>query len=77
MDRSNKALGASNEAIIAYNTFHDRIRHTSKQVEQVARYAERLQQQATQVGNDASKYREYMGAMACFIGDLANRGNVF
>ena len=48
-----------------------------KQVEQVARYAERLQQQATQVGNDASKYREYMGAMVCFIGDLANRGNAF
>jgi hypothetical protein len=33
----------------------------------------RLQQQATQVGNDASKYREYMGAITSFIGDLANR----
>ena len=49
----------------------------SKQVEQVARYAERLQQQATQVGDDASKYREYMGAIACFIEDLANKRNAF
>ena len=78
LERSNEALGASNEAIIEDNTvFHAKIRHMEKQVEQVARYAERLQQQATQVGNDASKYREYMGVMACLIGDLANRGNVF
>nr|XP_034917840.1 myosin heavy chain, embryonic smooth muscle isoform-like [Populus alba] len=78
LERSNEALEASNKAIIADNTvFHDRIRHMSKQVEQVARYAERLQQQATQVGNDVSKYREYMGVVASFIGDLANRGNAF
>ena len=64
--------------IIADNTvFHDKIRHITKQVEQAARYAERLQRQATQVGNDASKYREYMTAITCFIGDLANRGNAF
>jgi hypothetical protein len=28
----------------------------TKQVEQVACYAEKLQQQATQIGNDAAKY---------------------
>lgn len=68
LERSNEALGASNEAIIADNTvFHDRIRHMSKQVGQVARYAERLQQQATQVGNDASKYREYMGVILLIV----------
>jgi chromosome segregation ATPase len=78
LERSNEALGASNEVIIADNTvFHDKIRHITKQVEQAARYAERLQRQATQVGNDASKYREYMAAITCFIGDLANRGNAF
>ncbi|XP_061955602.1 uncharacterized protein LOC133677538 [Populus nigra] len=78
LERSNEALGASNEVIIADNTvFHDKIRHITKQVKQAARYAERLQQQATQVGNDASKYREYMAAITCFIGDLANRGNAF
>ncbi|KAL9398031.1 hypothetical protein Peur_006992 [Populus x canadensis] len=78
LERSNEALGTSNEVIIADNTvFHDKIRHITKQVEQAARYAERLQQQATQVGNDASKYREYMAAITCFIGDLANRGNAF
>ncbi|XP_061944625.1 uncharacterized protein LOC133668690 [Populus nigra] len=78
LERSNEALGASNEVIIADNiVFHDKIRHITKQVEQAARYAERLQQQATQVGNDASKYREYMAAITCFIGDLANRGNAF
>ena len=77
MERSNEALGASNEVIIADNTmFHDKMRHMIKQVEQAARYAERLQQ-ATQVGNDASRYREYMGAITSFIGDLANRGNAF
>ena len=44
LERSNEALGASNEAIIGDNTvFHDKIRHMSKQVEYVARYAERLQ----------------------------------
>jgi len=78
LERSNESLGASNEVIIADNTvFHDKIRHMTKQVKQAARYAERLQQQATQVGNDASKYREYMGAITSFIGDLANRGNAF
>jgi hypothetical protein len=49
----------------------------TRQVEQVARYAERLQQQATQVRNNAAKYREYMGTITSFIGDLANRGNAF
>jgi chromosome segregation ATPase len=78
LERSNESLGASNEVIIADNTvFHDKIRHMTKQVEQAARYAERLQQQATQVGNNASKYQEYMGAITSFIGDLANRGNAF
>ena len=44
LERSNEALGASNEAIIRDNTvFHDKIRHMSKQVEHVACYAERLQ----------------------------------
>jgi chromosome segregation ATPase len=78
LERSNEALGTSNEVIITDNTvFHDKIRHMTKQVEQAAHYAERLQQQATQVGNDASKYREYMRAITSFIGDLANRGNAF
>jgi hypothetical protein len=49
----------------------------TKQVEQVTRYVERLHQQATQVGNDAAKCREYMGVVISFIGDLANRGNAF
>jgi hypothetical protein len=31
----------------------------TKQVEQVARYAERMQQQATQVGNSATKYNTW------------------
>ncbi|XP_061965308.1 uncharacterized protein LOC133689466 [Populus nigra] len=45
LERSNEALGASNEVIIADNTvFHDKIRHITKQVEQAACYAERLQQ---------------------------------
>jgi hypothetical protein len=48
-----------------------------KQVKQVACCAEMLQQQATQVGNDATKYREYMGAITSFTGDLANKGNAF
>jgi len=78
LERSNEGLGASNEVIITdYTVFHDKIRHMTKQVEQAARYAKRLQQQATQVGNDASKYREYMAAITSFIGDLANRGNSF
>ena len=78
LERNNEALGASTEVIITDNTvFHDKIRYMTKQVEQAARCAERLQQQATQVGNDASKYREYMGAITSFIGDLANRENAF
>jgi hypothetical protein len=44
----------------------------TKQVEQVTRYAERLHQQATQVGNDVTKYWEYMGAVISF-----NGGNAF
>jgi len=43
LERSNESLGTSNEVIIADNTvFHDKIRHMTKQVEQAARYAERL-----------------------------------
>jgi len=57
--------------------FYDKIRHMIKQVKQVACCAEMLQQQATQVGNDATKYREYMGAITSFTGDLANKGNAF
>jgi len=57
LERSNEALGNNNEVIIADNTlFHDKIRCMTKQVEQVTRYAERLHQQATQVGNDVTKY---------------------
>jgi prefoldin subunit 5 len=78
LERSNEALGAINKVIIADNTlFQDKIRHMTRQVEQVARYAERLQQQATQVRNNAAKYREYMGTITSFIRDLANRGNAF
>jgi len=56
LERNNKALGANNEVIIIDNVvFHDKIRHMLKQVKQVARCVERLQQQATQVGNDASR----------------------
>ena len=78
LERSNEALGASNEVIIADNTvFHDKIKHMTKQVKQAARYVERLQQQATQAGNDASKYREYMATITSFIRDLANRANAF
>ena len=73
LEISNEALGNNNEVIIANNTlFHDKIRCMIKQVEQVTRYAERLHQQATQIGNDVTKYREYMGAVISFIGDLAN-----
>jgi hypothetical protein len=49
----------------------------TKQVEQVACYAERMQKQATQVGNSAIKYREYPGALTSFIKALANKGNAF
>jgi len=78
LERNNEALRTSNEVIIVDNTvFHDKIRHMTKQVEQATRCAERLQQQATQVGNDTVKYREYMGAINSFIGDLANKGNAF
>jgi len=78
LERSNEALGNNNEVIIVDNTlFHDKIRCMTKQVEQVNRYVERLHQQATQVGNDAAKYREYMGVVISFIGDLANGGNAF
>ena len=78
LERSNEALGNNNEVIIIDNTlFHDKIRCMTKQVEQVNRYVERLHQQATQVGNDAAKYREYMGVVISFIGDLANGGNAF
>jgi len=78
LERSNEALGNNNELIIADNTlFHDKIRCMTKQVEQVTRYAEKLHQQDTQVGNDVTKYREYMGAVISFIGDLANGGNAF
>ena len=78
LERNNEALGANNKVIIIDNVvFHDKIRHMLKQVKQAARCAERLQQQATQVGNNASKYREYMGAITSFIGDLANSGNAF
>jgi len=56
LERSNEALGTSNGVIITDNTlFNDKIRHMTKQVEQVACYAEKLQQQATQIGNDAAK----------------------
>ena len=78
LERSNEALGNNNEVIIADNTlFHDKIRCMTKQVEQVTRYVERLHQQATQVGNDVTKYREYIGVVISFIGDLANGGNAF
>jgi chromosome segregation ATPase len=78
LERSNEALGNNNEVIITDNTlFHDKIRCMTKQVEQVTRYAERLHQQATQVGNDVTKYQEYIGAVISFIGDLANGGNAF
>jgi hypothetical protein len=56
LERSNEALEASNEVIITNNTLlHDKLRHMMKQVEQVARFAERMQQLATQVGNSATK----------------------
>jgi hypothetical protein len=56
LERNNEALGANNKVIIIDNVvFHDKIRHMLKQVKQVARCVERLQQQATQVGNDASR----------------------
>ena len=41
----------------------------------MARYAERMMQQATQVGNSATKYREYMGALISFVEDLADKGD--
>jgi hypothetical protein len=57
LERSNEALIAINKVIIADNTlFQDKIRHITRQVEQVAHYAERFQQQATQIGNNAVKY---------------------
>jgi hypothetical protein len=36
-----------------------------------------MQQQASQVGNSATKYREYLAALTSFIEDLANKGNAF
>ena len=78
LERSNEALGASNEVIITNNTLlHNKLRHMMKHVEQVARYAKRMQQQASQVGNSATKYREYLAALTSFIEDLANKGNAF
>jgi len=57
LERSNEAVGASNEVIITNKTLlHDKLRDMTKQVEQVDRYAERMQQQATQVGNSATMY---------------------
>jgi DNA repair ATPase RecN len=44
LERSNEALGTNNEVIITDNIlFHDKIRHMTKQVEQVVCYAEKLQ----------------------------------
>ena len=76
LERSNEALGASNEVIITDNALlHAKIKHMTKQIGQVARYAERMMQQATQVGNSATKYREYMGALISFVEDLADKGD--
>jgi DNA repair ATPase RecN len=48
LERSNEALGASNEVIITNNTLlHNKLRHMMKHVEQVACYAKRMQQQAS------------------------------
>lgn len=45
LERSNKALATSNRVLITNNIlFHEKIRQMTKKIEQVARYAERLQQ---------------------------------
>jgi hypothetical protein len=48
-----------------------------RQVEQAARQAERLLQQATQVRNDAMKYWEHLDTTTIFIINIANKGNAF
>jgi hypothetical protein len=45
LEKSNETLATSNKVLITYNTlFHDKERQMTKQIEQVARHTERVQQ---------------------------------
>ena len=45
LEKSNEILATSNKVLITYNTlFHDKERQMTKQIEQVARHTERVQQ---------------------------------
>lgn len=47
----------------------------TRQIEQATRQVERLQQQTTQIRNDAMKYREHLDATTTFIRNIANKGD--
>ena len=73
LERNDEALASSNGVLVTDNTlFHDKIRQMTRQVEEVAHQVERLQQQATQVGNDVMKYREQLDATTTFIRNIAD-----